>query len=100
MTQQPHFDAGEAAADITEGLSPGCYLAQVRGGATGALGVLYATRAQAPASDDDYFECRIGATFIFRAGSGVGPTWVKVDPGDPAYSAITRPLPVAIARTD
>ena len=74
MVQLPHLEVGDTPTDITDGLEPGCYVAQVPG-SPAELGVLYATRQTPPDADADYFHCRGNGFFAFTAG--VLPTWVK-----------------------
>ncbi len=97
MSQTPHFVATETPADIGDGLAPGCYVAQVRGG-PGLPGVIYATAAMPPASLEDYFQCERGAAFVFTVGPGEPATWVRFDPEASAYGVIEAP--VAVARID
>ena len=99
MTQKAHFTATITVADITSGITAGCYLAQVsRDRRVADVHVLYATAATAPVDDDDYFEAQPGEAFTFRSGSGAMPTWVlRTSPGvDPGA---VYDLQIAIART-
>ena len=74
MAQIPHLSVGDTPTDITDGLEPGCYVAQVCG-SPDSLGVLYATRQTPPDAEADYFHCRGNGYFTFIAG--VLPTWAK-----------------------
>ena len=83
MSQSPHFTtpADGSAADISAGLAPGCYVAQVGGfGTNDFVAVLYATAISAPADEADWFQAVQGAAFWFTAGGGIAATWVKVSP--------------------
>ncbi len=97
MSQVPHFVATDTPADITDGLAPGCYVAQVRG-YPGLAGVIYASAPMPPASNDDYFACARGDTFVFAVGAGVAPTWIRFDP-EAARSGVLGVV-VAVARAD
>ena len=74
MAQLPHLEVGDTPTDITDGLEPGCYVAQVSG-SPAALGVLYASGPTAPDVDADYFHCRGNGYFTFTVADG--PTWAK-----------------------
>ena len=81
MTQQPPFIAVATPADISAGLEPGRYLAQVRGHpAATSVAVEYATASTVPADGDAWFEVRPGDSFIFSAGPNCDPTWVRIAP--------------------
>ena len=99
MVQHPHFVATTTAADITSGITAGCYLAQVsRDRRAADVHVLYATSATAPIEDDDFFEAQPGESFVFRAGSTATPTWVKrTNPHEQPEAAFD--LSIALART-
>ena len=93
MPQLAHVDVGDTPVDLTDGLAAGCYLAQARGG-WGALALLYATAAQPPADDDDWFRARGDTFFAFSVSTASGlPTWAK------NAVAGTAPTAVALART-
>ena len=67
---------GAAPVDLTAGLDPGCYLAQVRD-QPDAVGVLYASSETPPDNDGDYFSARAETFFTFVAGDDKPPVWVK-----------------------
>ena len=82
MSQQPPFTAVATPADISAGLEPGRYLAQVRGHPL-AINLVceYATAEAAPTDGDAWFEAGPGDSFIFSAGPNCDPTWVRLSPG-------------------
>ncbi len=98
MTQQTPLAATAVAVDITAALEDGCYIAQPRG-LPGQLALIYATAEAAPDDLAGWFQCPTGESFIFSKGTGIPPTWVRIDPvvlgNDPAAG-----VPVSIARTD
>jgi len=98
VSQQPHFRARAAAADISDGLAAGNYLAQVRGSPDAThFFVEYASAASAPTTAQDYFQAGIGESFVFEAGEDCPPTWVRVSPETLTFVADAE-IAVAIAR--
>ena len=82
MAQLPHVEVGEIAADLTDGLDAGCYLAQVRL-PPGQPGIYYATATSAPSDLDDWFDAQGGEFVSFVvADEDPVPTWaVSATPG-------------------
>ena len=80
MSQKPHFTARAAAADITDGLDAGRYVAQVAGSTIGR-DVLYATAAAAPEDEDDFFRAAQGEEFTFCVAADSLPVWVRIASG-------------------
>ena len=77
MSQGPGIEATATPKDITAGLDPGRYVAQVKGGGK----VYYATATRAPVRTDTtfnrtWFAAERGETFTFRVGAGIPPTWI------------------------
>lgn len=96
--QLDHFTARAVAADIADGLTPGTYLAQVRGHPVAeSVAVEYAFSPTAPAEDGDYFQAGPGETFTFAAGPGLA-VWVRVAPATVAVLGAVE-IEIAIART-
>ena len=87
MGQLPHLEVGDSPTDITAGLEPGRYVAQVR--QYGDQGVLVATSTLPPADDADYFLIAGRRFLSFSVGSL--PTWAKS-----SVPGVT--WPVALAR--
>ena len=92
--QLAHVEIGDSPVDLTDGLDPGCYLAQ---GSTG-LGIdlpqavlLFATAEEAPADDGDYFRLREDGFLTFIVSATAEPTWAKAARPD-------RPVTLALAR--
>ncbi len=82
MSQQTHFTARAAPADIAAGRAAGRYLAQVRGHPLAVTLIAeYATAAVAPADGGAWYQAGPGDSFIFSAGPGCDPTWVRLAPG-------------------
>lgn len=85
MAQLPHLQVGDVPIDITDGLSAGCYVAQVREYGDGL--VLIATAPAAPADRNDWFVIDGRGFFTFTVGDV--PTWaVLPDAGPPIAVAI------------
>lgn len=76
MAQVPHVDVGGTPVDLTDGLDPGCYIAQPRRFPS-EVGVEYATAETAPAEDDDWFYCHGGQAFTFTVAESLPPTWAR-----------------------
>lgn len=89
MAQVAHADIGSTPVDLTDGLEPGSYLAQVPYGGV----IRYATGEQPPGADD-WFDARSGDYFAFTVGPGCAPTWALLGSG---YAEGTT-LPVPLAR--
>ena len=73
---RPHFDATTTAADIRGTLPAGDY----RGNVTRVArddAVLIATATNAPDEVDDFWRPGRGPSFLFCAGPGTEPTWVR-----------------------
>ena len=90
MAQSAHIEVGDQPVNLTAGLGPGCYLAQIRQFGDGL--VLYATAEVAPTDDDDYFVAAGRGFFSFAVSPAIPPTWAKS-----RFAGVTFPL--AIART-
>ena len=101
MSQQTGIEAIATPRDMTAGLASGCYLAQVRAGpGSDVPGVIYATRATAPATSERaaWFRAGPGESFVFRVAAALLPTWVAVDPDFLAFVPGAT-VAVALART-
>ena len=92
MPQLAHVDVGDQPVDLTDGLTAGCYVAQVAAAYAdiGDQTVLYATAAAAPSDDGDYFRAGLRDFFTFVVGDDVAATWAKT-------STAGLVVPVALA---
>ena len=89
MAQLDPITVGDVPVDLTDGLEPGCYIGQPR--MFGDVGLLVATSAAAPVTDQAYFNI-IGRQF-FRfdvLAENHVPTWAK-------SPVVGLPVAVAIA---
>ena len=96
MAQEPAFEVTAAAQDISAGREDGCFIATISIDSSAvAPGVLYASKAMAPAADADYFPLDFGQFFSFRAGPDVMATWVKQP-----ESVVPSSVFLAVAKVD
>ena len=89
MGQVAHVEVGQTPTDVGQGLTAGCYRAQVFATRFGLV-ALVAYGPGAPADRADWFRVEHGAFFDFRAGTGVDPCWVVSDSDHPVRVARRR----------